>query len=75
MCLQWALHNPEIPIDSRHSPASHKEKPAADAVENRMKIAVRDIGIPPRPTILAQIEQETAKDNPDFILPGQVAQP
>lgn len=54
-------------MDTRHSPASHKEKPAADAVENRMKIAVRDIGIPPRPTILAQIEQETAKDNPDFI--------
>ena len=55
------------PMDTRHSPASHTEKPAADAVENRMKIAVRDIGIPPRPTILAQIEQETAKDNPDFI--------
>ncbi len=54
-------------MDTRHSPASHTEKPAADAVENRMKIAVRDIGIPPRPTILAQIEQETAKDNPDFI--------
>jgi hypothetical protein len=49
-------------MDTRHSPASHTEKPAADAVENRMKIAVRDIGIPPRPTILAQIEQ-TAKDN------------
>ena len=43
------------------------EKPTADAVEARMKIAVRDIGIPPRPTILSQIEQEAAKDEPDFL--------
>lgn len=32
-----------------------------------MKIAVRDIGIPPRPTILAQVEREAAKDDPDFL--------
>lgn len=39
----------------------------SDAIESRMKIEIRDIGIPPRPTILVQIEQETAKDEPDFI--------
>lgn len=39
----------------------------ADAVESRMKIELRDIGIPPRPAILASIEEETAKDDPDFI--------
>ena len=39
----------------------------SDAVESRMKIEIRDIGIPPRPAILGQIEQETAKDEPDFI--------
>ncbi|WP_434514623.1 HDOD domain-containing protein [Dechloromonas sp. ARDL1] len=44
-----------------------QNKPAADAVESRMKIELRDIGIPPRPLILTQIEQETAKDDPDFI--------
>jgi HD-like signal output (HDOD) protein len=40
---------------------------ADDSIETRMKIEIRDIGIPPRPTILAQIEAETAKDEPDFI--------
>ncbi len=39
----------------------------ADAVESRMKIELRDIGIPPRPAILIAIEQETARDDPDFI--------
>lgn len=39
----------------------------SDTIESRMKIEIRDIGIPPRPTILGQIEQETAKDEPDFI--------
>ena len=50
---------------SQKSPGT-EEKPAADVVETRMKIAVRDIGIPPRPTILSQIEQEAAKDEPNF---------
>src|SRR5574343_1761517 len=40
---------------------------SVDTVETRMKIAVRDIGIPPRPTILSQLEQEAAKDEPDFL--------
>src|SRR5574343_1407829 len=51
---------------SQQSPGA-EEKPGAEAVENRMKIAVRDIGIPPRPTILSQIEREAAKDEPDFL--------
>lgn len=38
-----------------------------DEIGTRMKIEIREIGIPPRPTILGQIEQETAKDEPDFI--------
>jgi len=52
--------------DLQHNPAD-RQKTTADAVESRMKIELRDIGIPPRPTILVQIEQETAKDNPDFL--------
>lgn len=39
----------------------------AEDIEKRMKIEIREIGIPPRPTILSQIEQETAKEEPDFI--------
>lgn len=41
--------------------------PQPDDIEKRMKIEIREIGIPPRPTILCQIEQETTKDEPDFI--------
>lgn len=53
---------------NEHSPAAAvPAAPPVEALENRMKIEIRDIGIPPRPTILAQIEQETAKDDPDFI--------
>ena len=36
-------------------------------IEARMKIEIRDIGIPPRPSILGQIEKETLKDAPDFV--------
>lgn len=32
-----------------------------------MKIELREIGIPPRPQILTQIELETQKDDPDFL--------
>lgn len=53
---------------SQHAPlATDQAGPPADALEKRMKIEIRDIGIPPRPNILALIEQETAKDDPDFI--------
>lgn len=31
-----------------------------------MRIEIRDIGIPPRPAILNQIDQEMAKEDPDF---------
>lgn len=52
--------------DLQHHPADTRTA-AADAVESRMKIELRDIGIPPRPAILVAIEQETARDDPDFI--------
>ncbi len=38
-----------------------------DTIESRMKIELRGIGIPPRPTILQKIEQEVAKNEPDFL--------
>ncbi len=37
-------------------------------VESRIGIELRNIGIPPRPTILARIEAEMRKDEPDFKL-------
>jgi HD-like signal output (HDOD) protein len=43
------------------------DKLRPDDIETRMKIEIRDIGIPPRPTVLAQIQAESAKDDPDFI--------
>ena len=49
------------------SPNKDPHTPHSAAIESRMKIEIRDIGIPPRPTILAQIERETARDEPDFI--------
>ncbi|AXS79664.1 hypothetical protein HYN24_06320 [Dechloromonas sp. HYN0024] len=33
----------------------------------QMRTEIRDIGIPPRPTILQDIDNEMAKDEPDFI--------
>lgn len=38
----------------------------AHGIESRMGFAIRDIGIPPRPAILDEIDGEMAKDNPDF---------
>lgn len=38
----------------------------AQEIEKRMRAEVRDIGIPPRPTILEQIDREMAKEEPDF---------
>jgi HD-like signal output (HDOD) protein len=37
-------------------------------IESRIGAELRDIGIPPRPTILARIETEMRKDEPDFKL-------
>lgn len=48
------------------SPANQATS-SSDRLEQRMRIEIRDIGIPPRPMILAQIEAEIAKDEPDFI--------
>lgn len=41
---------------------------SAQEVDVRMRIEIKDIGIPPRPQILVAIEQEMRKDAPDFIL-------
>lgn len=38
---------------------------SSSLVEN-IGFAIRDIGIPPRPTVLTEIESEMAKDEPDF---------
>jgi len=45
------------------------QPPSSDtgAFEAKMTMEIREIGIPPRPTILLHIEQETARDEPDFI--------
>jgi HD-like signal output (HDOD) protein len=40
--------------------------PAPADMESRMGIELRNIGIPPRPAILGQIDREMAQDNPDF---------
>lgn len=50
-----------------NSPVSMEANARPQDIETRIKIEIREIGIPPRPTILGQIEQETAKDEPDFI--------
>jgi HD-like signal output (HDOD) protein len=54
-------------VENLQNNPAHTRAVATDAVESRMKIELRDIGIPPRPTILIEIEKETAKDDPDFI--------
>lgn len=41
-------------------------EPDLDDVEAKMRIAVRNIGIPPRPTILDQIEHEMRRSDPDY---------
>lgn len=40
----------------------------AQEIDTRMRIEIKDIGIPPRPQILMSIEQEMRKEAPDFIL-------
>lgn len=37
-----------------------------NTLEANIGIAIRDIGIPPRPTVLTEIEAEMARDEPDF---------
>ena len=51
----------------RASPLITDASPRPEDIEARMKIEIRDIGIPPRPSILAEIEWEAARDEPDFI--------
>lgn len=38
----------------------------AEGLENNIGIAIRDIGIPPRPSVLVEIDAEMTKDEPDF---------
>lgn len=37
-----------------------------NSLEENIGIAIRDIGIPPRPTVLNEIDSEMRKDEPDF---------
>ena len=37
-----------------------------DPLEKNFRTQLRDIGIPPRPTILEQIDREMRKEEPDF---------
>lgn len=53
-------------MNTRESPPEKTVAPAQD-VDARMRIEIKDIGIPPRPQILIAIEQEMRKDEPDFI--------
>lgn len=41
---------------------------AQENVDFRMRIEIKDIGIPPRPAILIDIDHEMAKEEPDFRL-------
>ena len=44
----------------------HEEPATPRALEDNIGIAIRDIGIPPRPSVLIEIETEMRKDEPDF---------
>lgn len=52
------MSNPAIPD------AGNNDSPFP--IESRMRIEIRQIGIPPRPSILAEIDREFSKDEPDF---------
>lgn len=54
-------------MDTSKLPLEGTAAPDPVSIETRMRLEIREIGIPPRPTILAQIESESAKDEPDFI--------
>ncbi len=45
---------------------TNETTPDAPDIETRMRIEVRDIGIPPRPAILEQIDREMRRDEPDY---------
>lgn len=46
--------------------------PEVRDVDAQMRIEIRDIGIPPRPAILTEIDCEMAKDEPDFVRLAQI---
>lgn len=47
-------------------PSQAGQSPSNPEVEGRIHAEIRNIGIPPRPTILGRIESEMRKDEPDF---------
>ncbi len=46
--------------------SSTPANPQSNAIENQMRVDIRQIGIPPRPAIIIEIDREFAKDAPDF---------
>jgi HD-like signal output (HDOD) protein len=56
-------------MDKRVQPADEdvvQDIAAQQDVAKRMRLEMRDIGIPPRPAILSEIDREMEKDEPDF---------
>lgn len=43
-----------------------QQEPKISSLEDNIGIAIRDIGIPPRPSVLTDIEAEMLQDEPDF---------
>lgn len=58
---------PEAPSAPVNDTVTHSKRHSSSPdLEKRMRAEVRDIGIPPRPSILEKIDQEMEKDDPDF---------
>ncbi|MBL8440754.1 MAG: HDOD domain-containing protein, partial [Betaproteobacteria bacterium] len=55
-------------MDTPHktNPSFGTEDADTAQLEKRMRIELKDIGIPPRPAILEAIDREMAKDDPNF---------
>lgn len=57
----------EMTIDiAANSDIELTRPPVPDQLRERIGLAVRNIGIPPRPAILDEIDREMRKDDPDF---------
>lgn len=53
-------------------PSGPKAADDTSDIEARMRIEVRDIGIPPRPAILERIDREMLREEPDYRLLAEV---
>lgn len=53
-------------VTIRHSTQGSTRYPQSSEIGARIDTEVRNIGIPPRPTVLALIDQEMHKESPDF---------